>query len=45
MFFCSLQRENNGIVFKNLYVEARFQTFVFSDPQNAIVVKINCKNT
>lgn len=36
--FCSLHKGNNGIVFKNLYFETRFQNFEFSGPQKAAVV-------
>ncbi len=34
----NLNRDNIGIVFKNLHFETHFQKFAFSDPQNATVV-------
>ncbi len=34
----SLHRDNNGIVFKNLHFESRFQKFAFLGCQNAVAV-------
>ncbi len=34
----SLHRDNNDIIFKNLHFATRFQKFVFSGPQNAVVL-------
>lgn len=41
--FNSLRGGDNGIIIKNLNFETRFQKFVFSSPQNAIVVSVNVK--
>lgn len=36
--YCSLHRDDNNIIFKNLPFETLFQKFVFSTPQNTVVV-------
>ncbi len=36
--FCSLHRDDNGIIEKNLYFETCFQKFAFSAIQDAVHV-------
>ncbi len=41
--FCSLHRNDKGIIFKNLHFENRFQKFAFSSPKTLLLCKCSQK--
>ncbi len=43
VYMHSFHKDDNGVAFKN--VETHFEIFVFSGPQDAIVVEMNSQNT